>query len=122
MKIIQNYINGKFCKKEEIIEDINPATGKIIASIPKSNLDDVEKAVGAADEARVNWSNLSLEERTNWLEKVAIVLESRSEEIASLESLDTGKPIALARAVDAARSVDGNPKSKFCCRPNCRNC
>jgi len=105
MKIIQNYINGKFCKKEEIIEDINPATGKIIASIPKSNLDDVEKAVCAADEARVNWSNLSLEERTNWLEKIAIVLESRSEEIASLESLDTGKPIALARAVDAARSV-----------------
>ena len=52
-----------------------------------------------------SWSNLSLDERRGWLDKIANELESRSEDIAKLESLDTGKPIKLARAVDASRSV-----------------
>ena len=105
MIVVQNYINGKFESSENIIEDINPATGEVIAHIPKSNLNEVETAVNAADLGRDNWANLSLEERTVWLDKIANVLESKSEEIASLESLDTGKPISLARAVDASRSV-----------------
>ena len=105
MIVVQNYINGKFESSENIIEDINPATGEVIAHIPKSTLNEVETAVNAADLGRDNWANLSLEERTVWLDKIANVLESKSEEIASLESLDTGKPISLARAVDASRSV-----------------
>ena len=59
----------------------------------------------AADKARDNWSSLSLDERRKWLEKIANSLAARSEEIAKLESLDTGKPIKIARAVDASRSV-----------------
>ena len=105
MIIIQNYINGKFQSTDKNIEDINPATGEIIASIPKSNSNDVQMAVDAADKARNTWSDLSLEERTQWLDKIADSLESRSEQIASLESLDTGKPVSLAKAVDASRSV-----------------
>ena len=95
----------KFDYDEETIEDINPATGEIIANIPRSKANDVEEAVHAAETARNSWSNLSLDERRGWLEKIANALESRSEDIAKLESLDTGKPIKLARAVDAARSV-----------------
>ena len=102
---VQNYVNGNFVSTEETIEDINPATGKIIANIPRSKPDDVQKAVLAADNAREYWSNLNLEDRRVWLEKIADALESRAEEIAKLESLDTGKPIKLARAVDASRSV-----------------
>ena len=113
MIVIQNYINGKFESSENIIEDINPATGEVIAHIPKSTLNEVETAVNAADLGRDNWANLSLEERTVWLDKIANVLESKSEEIASLESLDTGKPISLARAVDASRSVTN---FRFFCR------
>ena len=105
MIIIQNYINGKFQSTDKNIEDINPATGEIIASIPKSNSNEVQMAVDAADKARNTWSDLSLEERTQWLDKIADSLESRSEQIASLESLDTGKPVSLAKAVDASRSV-----------------
>lgn len=105
MRIVQNYINGKFVDTENTIEDINPATGDIIAHIPKSSSNEVEQAVSAADLARKNWAGLSLEKRTIWLDKIADNLESKSEEIASLESLDTGKPISLARAVDASRSI-----------------
>lgn len=105
MRIIQNYINGKFVDTENTIEDINPATGDIIAHIPKSSSNEVEQAVSAADLARKNWAKLSLEKRAIWLDRIADNLESKSEEIASLESLDTGKPISLARAVDASRSI-----------------
>ena len=101
MITVQNYVNGTFVSTKETIEDINPATGEIIANIPRSKSDDVEKAVLAADNAREYWGSLSLDDRRVWLEKIANALEARSEEIATLESLDTGKPIKLARAVDA---------------------
>ena len=105
MILVRNYVNGIFVDSKKTIEDINPATSEVIATIPRSNLNDVNEAVLAADKARDNWSSLSLDERRKWLEKIANALEARSEEIAKLESLDTGKPIKIARAVDASRSV-----------------
>ena len=105
MIYIQNYINGEFVGTNQTIEDINPANGEIIAHIPKSSSKDIESAVESADLARHSWSKLSLEDRADWLDKIANALESKADEIASLESLDTGKPISLAKAVDASRSI-----------------
>ena len=102
---VQNYINGEFTTTKDTIDDINPATGEIIAKIPKSGSKEVSNAVDAADMARVSWSELSSEKRADWLDKIADALESKSDDLASLESLDTGKPITLAKAVDASRSV-----------------
>ncbi len=102
---VQNYINGEFTTTKDTIDDINPATGEIIAKIPKSGSKEVSNAVDAADMARVSWSELSSEKRADWLDKIADALESKSDDIASLESQDTGKPITLAKAVDASRSV-----------------
>ena len=105
MIIIQNYVNGSFVRTKETLDNISPSTGEIIAAIPRSKSEDVEEAILAADQARKSWSSLGLDKRRRWLEKIANALESRSEEIAKLESLDTGKPIRLARAVDASRSI-----------------
>ena len=105
MIIIQNYVNGSFVRTKETLDNISPATGEIIAAIPRSKSEDVEEAILAADQARKSWSSLGLDKRRRWLEKIANALELRSEEIAKLESLDTGKPIRLARAVDASRSI-----------------
>ena len=105
MIYIQNYINGEFVGTNQTIEDINPANGEIIAHIPKSSSKDIESAVESADLARHSWSKLSLEDRADWLDKIANALEAKADEIASLESLDTGKPISLAKAVDAFRSI-----------------
>jgi len=98
MKEIQNYINGKFQSPANgrTIDDINPATGEIIGTVPASTLDDVQQAVDAANGARTAWASLTIDERVSWLDKIANSLESQSEKIASLESLDTGKPISLA--------------------------
>ena len=104
---LSNYINGEWRPAicEHWIEDYSPANGSLIAQIPCSSSEDVDEAVLAASEAIEDWANLTIAERADWLEKFADALESRAEEVAQLESLDTGKPITLARSVDAARSV-----------------
>ena len=104
---IYNYIDGEFVlpTSGNMLDDINPATGQIIAQIPDSNNDDVAKATMAAKRALPDWRRLSKDERINWLNKIAQALEDRTEDIAKTESMDTGKPIGLARRVDAARSI-----------------
>ena len=104
---IPNHIGGKEVQAVDgnWILNYAPSNGKVISRIPKSNLQDVENAVQAANEAAKGWSSLSKNERADWLDKIADSLENRFDEIASLESLDTGKPIKISRAVDATRSV-----------------
>ena len=104
---LSNYINGEWRPAicEHWIEDYSPANGSLIAQIPCSSIEDVDDAVLAATAASADWANQTIGERADWLEKIADALESRAEEVAQLESLDTGKPISLARSVDAARSV-----------------
>ena len=104
---IYNYINGEFIlpTSGKMLDNFNPATGQIIAQIPDSNNDDVAKATMAAKRALPDWRGLSKAERINWLNKIAQALEDRTEDIAKTESMDTGKPIGLARRVDAARSI-----------------
>ncbi len=105
---VLNYINGEFVEASDgaTIDDINPATGETITTIPRSQADDVDAATNAALAAQASWAATTLEERISWLHRIANALEAQSEEIAMLESTDTGKPISLARRVDAARSVE----------------
>jgi aminomuconate-semialdehyde/2-hydroxymuconate-6-semialdehyde dehydrogenase len=107
MHTIGNFIAGSFSPAHggRTISDYNPATEAILATIPRSQREDVERAVNAAHSAQDEWSKLTLEQRAHWLDKIADALEQKSELIANTESRDTGKPIALARRVDAARSV-----------------
>ena len=109
MKMLQikNFIDGEFSSaiSGEYLDDFNPATGEKIGNISNSDQRDVENAVKAAKDAFFEWSSLSMSERIDWLEKIANALESKKEEIAKIESLDTGKPISLARRVDANRSI-----------------
>lgn len=104
---ILNYIDGQFVASQSgrTLATINPATGEIIAQVARSNGDDVEAATQAALKASKAWSATTLEQRVKWLHSIADALEVKSEAIAHLESLDTGKPISLARRVDANRSV-----------------
>ena len=104
---IENFIDGEFVPavSQESLDDFNPATGQKIGNISSSGHRDVNNAVKAANGALAGWSSLSLDERIIWLEKIADALETKKEEIAKVESLDTGKPISLARRVDASRSI-----------------
>ena len=103
-----NFINGVFVDAidGETLTNLNPATGQTIGTIARSKDSDVEEAVKAAASAQEAWSSLDMLERAMWLDRLADGLEARKEELAHRESRDTGKPLALARRVDAQRSID----------------
>ncbi|WP_149536489.1 aldehyde dehydrogenase family protein [Siccirubricoccus phaeus] len=81
---------------------LDPATGQQIASVAEGNATDIDLAVAAARRAfeAGPWSRLKPTERGKLVWKLGDVLEAHSEELAELESLDNGKPITDARAVD----------------------
>jgi len=107
MDDLRNYIGGQFLTHSggQWMDNPEPATGSHICRIPLSDASDVDAAVDAARVAQPAWGALSHSERADWLDRIADALEARYEEIAALESRDTGKPISLAREVDAHRSV-----------------
>ena len=107
MRRIANLIAVKWAIPQDgkYFDDHNPATGEKIAEIPSSTTADIKTAVAGAQAAQPEWGALPVGERAVWLDNIASALEARCDEIAELESKDTGKPVALARAVDAARRV-----------------
>lgn len=107
MEKLQNYINGSFSEphSKNYFDNIAPATGEVYNQIPRSTGEDVEKAIDAAKNAFPIWSQLSNEERSNWLLKLADGIEKRKEEFIAAESRDNGKPVKLAEHVDIPRAV-----------------
>lgn len=107
MDPVLNFIDGAFVPAQSgaTLTTVNPATGDVITTLPKSSSNDVEAATTAALQAASAWAATTMEERIAWLHRIADALEEDRESVAQLESTDTGKPIALARRVDAARSV-----------------
>ena len=103
-------INGELVGSStgKTIDDISPATGEVVARVPESTLDDMNRAVAAAraafDDGR--WSDLPHGARAVLLEKLASLVEEHADELAVLESQDTGKPIKLARDSDIPFAID----------------
>lgn len=108
MEKILNYIGGELCAPQggHYLENYEPATGKLYSMIPDSDGRDVEKAVAAATKAFAPWAALSATERSHYLLKIAAAIEAQTEALAAAESRDSGKPLALARAMDIARARD----------------
>jgi len=75
---------------------INPATGEVITQIAQADKADVDKAVQAARRAFQTWRNVNVSERCRLLHRFADLLEKHKDELASIESLDNGKPITQA--------------------------
>lgn len=104
---IQNFIGGKFLDPlaGKWLDNIEPATGKVYGYVPDSDSSDIDAAVVAATNAFKSWSKTPTEERSKLLNKVADLLEKNSDEFAKAESVDTGKPFSLAKAMDISRAV-----------------
>lgn len=107
MKYIKNYIDGNFEGPSNglHIDNIDPSRGKVYSQIPDSRVEDIAKATEAAKKAFPIWSNMPKQERSDIMIRVADIIESRLEEFAAAESLDNGKPVSLAKAVDIPRAV-----------------
>jgi aldehyde dehydrogenase (NAD+) len=86
---------------------INPSTGEEICQIAEADAADVDKAVQAARKAFEHgpWRKLAASERGRLLNRLADLIERNADEFAALESLDNGKPVGIAKAVDVAATV-----------------
>lgn len=104
---LQNYINGELVApiNGNYIDNYDPSVGEVYSLIPDSTATDVDLAVQAAKAAFPSWSNLSNEQRHDYIMAIASGIERRFEELVEAESRDNGKPIKLARKVDIPRAV-----------------
>lgn len=97
------WIDGEYrpSRSGELLESVNPATGRVLAHVHAGSAADVDDAVAAARAAFTGpWSRLSPDERGRVLWHLADLVEQHAEELAELESLDNGKPVANARSED----------------------
>ena len=80
---------------------INPATGEVLAHVAEAGATDVDKAVAAARNAfeRGPWHTTSATERGRLINRLADLIEQNADEIARLETLDNGMPLAVARTI-----------------------
>jgi 1-pyrroline dehydrogenase len=109
----------------ETMEVINPATGDVIAEVPRCNAADVDSAVEAAKQALPEWLDKTPKERSELLHKLADVLEDNAEELAQLESVNVGKPLMASRDempfstdnlrffAGAARNLEGKSAGEY---------
>jgi aminobutyraldehyde dehydrogenase len=79
------------------IDVVNPATGEVVASVPEADDEGAAEAVAAATAAFDGWRRTVPKERGAAMLRLAAAIEERLEELAELESLDVGKPLAAAR-------------------------
>src|SRR6202011_4192462 len=84
---------------------IEPATGKPYSRVADSDSRDVDLAVATAEKAFSDWSKKSAPERSQILLRIADLIERDLEKFARAESIDTGKPLSLARGLDIPRAV-----------------
>ena len=103
----QLFIDGKFVDAEsgETMATLNPHDNSEIAQIAMAGHADVDKAIHAAQRAYPKWSRLSAMDRGRILLKLADLIEANAEQLAMLESLDTGHPIRDSRILDVPRTA-----------------
>jgi 1-pyrroline dehydrogenase len=91
----------------EAQEVINPATGKVIAHVPKGTAEDVDRAVSAARKAfDGGWSDTTPRMRSEMMLKLADAIEAAGDELAQLESENVGKPLAAMKSEEIPPTVD----------------
>ncbi|MEJ8857606.1 aldehyde dehydrogenase family protein [Variovorax robiniae] len=103
----QLFIDGQFVDAEsgETLATLNPHDNSTIAEVALAGKADVDKAVVAAQRAFPKWSRLAAADRGRILLRLADLIEANSEELARLESLDTGHPIRDSRNLDVPRTA-----------------
>jgi aminomuconate-semialdehyde/2-hydroxymuconate-6-semialdehyde dehydrogenase len=104
---VLNLIDGRFTSSEggAWLDLVEPATGEILGRVVDSTAEDVDRAVEAAARAFPAWSATPAAERAELLRRLADLIEANLDELAQLESRDSGKPISLARTVDIPRAI-----------------
>lgn len=102
------YINGQYvdATSGKTFKSVNPANGEVLAEIQVASESDVNFAVESAKKAQKIWGKMTAIERSRILLKAVALLREKNQELALLETLDTGKPISETAYVDIATGAD----------------
>ncbi|GGM22074.1 betaine-aldehyde dehydrogenase [Pseudomonas asuensis] len=102
------YIGGGYvdATSGKTFQAINPANGEIIAEVQQASREDVDRAVASAAEGQKVWAAMTAMQRSRILRKAVDILRERNDELAALETLDTGKPLTETQAVDIVTGAD----------------
>ncbi|WP_026106061.1 MULTISPECIES: betaine-aldehyde dehydrogenase [Gammaproteobacteria] len=104
----QLYIDGSRVNatSDETFDTINPANGSVLASVQQASQEDIDRAVASAREGQRAWAAMSGMQRSRILLRAVALLREYNDEIAHLETLDTGKPISETQSVDIVTGAD----------------
>jgi betaine-aldehyde dehydrogenase len=107
LDVLQNFIDGETVSSSGDTEAIlNPATGEELGRAPITSAEEVDTAVRAARRAFDGWSQATPAQRSQALLQLASSLEEHGEEIARLEALNAGKPLAAVESDEIPVMVD----------------
>jgi phenylacetaldehyde dehydrogenase len=89
-------------------ETYDPSTGEVLAHVAEADAEDIDRAVRAARKAFDDgpWGKLTPSERGRLVHRVGDLIMEHADELAALETLDNGKPFAIAKAADIPLSAD----------------
>ncbi|SAK98420.1 betaine-aldehyde dehydrogenase [Caballeronia ptereochthonis] len=102
------YIGGEYvdATSGETFDTLDPATGETLARVQQASQADIDRAVRAAREGQRKWTAMTTMQRSRILRRAVDLLRARNDELAALETRDTGKPVAETRAVDIVTGAD----------------
>jgi betaine-aldehyde dehydrogenase/aminobutyraldehyde dehydrogenase len=94
----KNFVGGEWVDAVDgqTMEVVNPATGEVIAEVPRGSEQDVQRAVDAAKKALPDWLEKTPKDRMELLLRLADIIDEHAEELSKLESLNVGKPMSIA--------------------------
>ena len=102
------YIDGKYvdASSGQTFDSINPATGAVLAQVQIATQKDIERAVNSAQQGQRIWAGYTAMERSRVLRKAVDILRERNQQLAHLETLDTGKAYSETVSVDIVTGAD----------------
>jgi len=104
----QHFINGQYLPSSngKVFDNINPATEEVLGTVAEGGEDEVDLAVKAARRALHGpWKHVTTHDRITIIRRIGDLILERQEELAALESLDTGKPFWLSNSIDIPRAA-----------------
>ncbi|CAG9614933.1 2-hydroxymuconic semialdehyde dehydrogenase [Bacillus rhizoplanae] len=104
----KHFINGQYLpsKSGKTFDNINPATQEVLGKVSEGGNEEIDLAVAAAKRALNGpWKKMTTDERIAVIRRIGDIILERKDELAKLESLDTGKPYWLSSSLDIPRSA-----------------
>ena len=102
------FINGEWrdASDGQTVKTYSPVDGSLLAEVAEATKEDVDAAVSSAREAFKTWKNSTVKERAKILNQIADIIDANAELLATVETMDNGKPIREAMAVDVPLAAE----------------